>query len=158
MRTIERGFIGLVMLIGLGGCAGLVQPGMSPLDSPLAPPAGAILRYQRTGGFGGFDETWVIDADGRVTHSGRGPGTDRQLTPDEMAQLINAIRAANPASLKASYIPKNTCCDRFTHALTITLDGWTGTVLTLDAAPDEPPALTSLLSTLNSLLSGDAAR
>jgi hypothetical protein len=147
-----------LILIGLAGCASLVQSGVSPLASPLAAPTGVILRYQRTGGFGGFDETWVIDAGGRVTHSGRGPGADRQLTPDQVSQLIGAIRAANPASLKASYIPKNTCCDRFTHALTITLDGLTGTVLTLDAAPDEPPGLTGLLSTLNSLLLGDAVR
>jgi hypothetical protein len=137
-------------LIGLAGCASLVQPGASPLESPV--PSGVILRYQRVGGIGGFDETWMIEATGRVTHTGRGPGTDRQLTPDQMAQLIGALRAANQADLKASYIPANTCCDRFTHTLTIMLDGMTQTVSTLDAAPDEPAALTALLSTLNSLL------
>ena len=152
MRVAGRRIIGVLIFIGLAGCANLVQPGASPLMSPLAAPTGVILQYQRTGGIGGFDETWLIDASGRVTHTGRGPGADGQLTPDQVTQLIGAIRAANRADLKASYMPANTCCDRFTHSLTITLDGLTRTVLTLDAAPDEPAALTHLLATLNGLL------
>jgi hypothetical protein len=150
MRVKTRQIIGVVIFIGLAGCASLVQPGASPLASPA--PTGIILQYQRVGGIGGFDETWLIDATGRVTHTGRGPGADRQLTPDQVAQLIGAIRATHLADLKASYIPADTCCDRFTHSLTVTLDGLTRTVLTLDAAPDEPPALTNLLATLNGLL------
>ncbi len=153
MRLIGQGIIGLLIAIGVAGCASLVQPGVSPLASPLPPsPTGVILQYQRAGGIAGLDETWVIEASGRVTHTGRGAGTDGQLTPDQVAQLIGALRAANPATLAASYIPKNTCCDRFTHTLTITLEGVTKTVTTLDAAPDEPPALTNLMSTLNDLL------
>ena len=38
------------------------------------------------------------------------------------------------------------------HTLTLSLGGDTRTVTTLDAAPDEPPALTSLLATLTDLL------
>lgn len=150
MRVIGQRIIGLLILIGLAGCASLVQPGASPLESPIA--TGVILQYQRAGGIGGFDETWTIESTGRVTHTGRGPGTDRQLTPDQVAQLIGALRAANQADLKASYVPANTCCDRFTHTLTITLDGLTRSVTTLDAAPDEPSALTNLLVMLSSLL------
>ncbi len=150
MRTIRRSIIGVLILIGLAGCANLVQPGVSPLVSPVS--NGVILRYQRVGGIGGFDETWTIEAGGRVTHAGRGSGTDRQLTPDQMTQLIGALRAANRANLKDSYVPENTCCDRFTHALTITLDGPTQTVMTLDAAPDEPAELTNLLTVLSGLL------
>ncbi|MBI5568173.1 MAG: hypothetical protein HY870_24980 [Chloroflexi bacterium] len=153
MRVIERGIIGVLILIGLAGCASLVQPGASPLESPIL--TGIVLQYQREGGIGGFDEIWTFEATGRVTHTGRGPGTDRQLTPDQVAQLIGALRAVNQADLKASYIPANTCCDRFTHTLTIALDGVTRTVTTLDAAPGEPgepPALTALLATLTGLL------
>ncbi len=150
MRAIERGVIGLLILIGLAGCASLVQPGLSPLTSPV--PTGIILQYQRVGGIGGFDETWTIETTGQVSHTGRGPGTDRQLTPDQMAQLIGAIRAIPLAEPQTSYIPDNTCCDRFAHTLTITLDGLTRTVMTLDAAPGEPPALTNLLAVLNGLL------
>ena len=152
MRLMWQRIIGVLILIGLAGCANLVQPGASPLASPLSTPTGVILQYQRTGGIGGFDETWVIEADGRVTHTGRGAGADRQLTPDQVAQLLRAIRAAEMASLDESYIPQNTCCDRFAHILTMTLDGQTKTVSTLDGSPDEPAALTDLLATLNNLL------
>ncbi len=69
-----------------------------------------------------------------------------------MTQLIGALRAANRANLQESYLPENTCCDRFVHTLTITLDGPPQTVMTLDAAPDEPAALTHLLAELNGLL------
>lgn len=150
MRSVTRGLCGLLILIGLAGCANLVQPGVSPLNSPIL--NDVILQYQREGGIGGFNETWTIEATGRVTHTGRGSGTDRQLTPDQTAQLIGALRAANLAGLKDSYVPANTCCDRFLHTLTITLDGQTHKVQTLDAAPDEPPALTGLLATLSALL------
>jgi hypothetical protein len=152
MRLIGQRIIGLLILIGLAGCANLVQPGASPLASPLSTPTGVILQYQRTGGIGGFDETWVIESNGRVTHTGRGAGTDRQLTPDQVAQLLQAIRAADMASLDASYIPQNTCCDRFTHVLTMTVDGQTKTVRTLDGAAGEPAVLTDLLAMLNNLL------
>jgi hypothetical protein len=152
MRLIGRRVVGLLIMIGLAGCANLVQPGQSPLASPVAAPTSVILRYQRVGGIGGFDETWVFYADGRVTHTGRGAGADRQLTPDQVAALIGAIRAANLVALNESYIPPNTCCDRFTHTLTITLDGQTKTVRTLDAAPGEPPALSGLITTLNGLV------
>jgi hypothetical protein len=150
MRLIGRRFIGVVIAIGLAGCAQLVQPTVSPLMSP--PPTSVILQYQRTGGIGGFDETWLIGADGHVTHTGRGTGTDRQLTPDQVAQLLSAMRTAEVAGLQDSYIPSNTCCDRFTHIVTMTLDGRTTTVRTLDGAAEEPQALTNLLALLNNLL------
>jgi hypothetical protein len=152
MRLVGQRIIAVLILIGLAGCANLVQPGASPLASPLPVPTGVILQYQRIGGIGGFDETWVIEGNGRVTHTGRGAGADRQLTPDQMAQLLRAIRTAEMTSLDESYIPQNTCCDRFTHVLTMTLDGQTKTVRTLDGTPDEPAVLTDLLTTLTNLL------
>jgi hypothetical protein len=156
MQWIGQRVVGVLIMIGLAGCANLVQPEQSPLASPLtspvAAPTGVILRYQRQGGIGGFDETWAFYADGRVTHAGRGAGADRQLTPDQAAALIGALRAANLVTLNESYLPANTCCDRFTHTLTSTLDGQTKTVRTLDAAPDEPPALRGLITTLNGLV------
>ncbi len=152
MRLMGRQVFAVLIIIGLAGCANLVQPGTSPLASPLPTIADVILQYQRIGGIGGFDETWVIESNGRVTHTGRGAGADRQLTPDQVAQLLRAIRAVEMTTLNDSYIPPNTCCDQFTHILTMTLDGQTRTVRTLDGALDEPAALTDLLTTLNNLL------
>jgi len=112
----------------------------------------AFIVYHRSGGFGGFDETWTIAADGAVAHSGRGAGNALQLSSAQTDALIEAVRAADFMSLDKSYVPENTCCDRFLYEITITLDGQTKTVRTLDAAPDQPERLTQLIDALNTAL------
>ena len=152
-----------LMIIGLAACAPAVGPNATrsplPATSPLAVPAtspsapqGLLIRYHRSGGIAGSDETWSIYADGRVEHSGRGTGHSAQLGADQVTTLIAAMRAADAAALKESYVPSNQCCDRFLYEITLVLDGQTQTVRTLDAAPEEPPALTALLSAINAAL------
>ena len=147
-----------IVLIALVGCAQLVTPGakpapsVSPLASPLASPiavrvSDVVIRAHRTGGLAGVDEVWTIYGDGRVVYSGRGTGQSKQLSADEMAALTVTLRA-NFAALDESYNPKNTCCDRFVYEITITLDGQTKAVHTVDGAPNEPPALTKTLAAL----------
>jgi hypothetical protein len=147
----------LIVLLVSVGCATLVTPGAirTPAPSPLTspPPTGEVLlQYHRSGGVGGFDETWTIYADGRVDHQGRGTGADKQLTPDQVAALSGVLRSADVRALKDSYIPANTCCDRFTYELTLQIDGQTQTIRTMDSAPDEPAALTNLRDMLDRLL------
>lgn len=136
-----------LIVTGLVACA----PAAAPTTSP-ATPSGLLVQYQLSGGIAGLSETWLIYADGRVEHSGSGSGQARQLSPDQITTVVAAMRAANFASLKESYVPLNQCCDRFLYVITLTLDGQTRTVRTLDAAPDEPPALTRLLSVINTIL------
>lgn len=151
---------GWLLLIGLAGCATLTSPSVSPTSqaSPLASPLTTptpnnwLVRYHRSGGFAGFDETWFIYSDGRVEHVGKGSGRSIQLTSDQITALVGALRTTGFMALKDSYVPKNQCCDRFLHEITVSLDGQQKTVQTLDAAPDEPPALTNLISLLNGLL------
>ncbi len=150
-----------LLVLGLVGCATLVAPNAaptpqtSPLTSPLTSPVTAsdvLIRYHRSGGIVGTDETWVIYANGQVDHSGRGTGASKQLTPDQIAALSGLLRSADVLALRESYVPQNTCCDRFMYEFTILIDGRSQTVTTLDAAPDEPPALSKLRDLLNSLL------
>jgi hypothetical protein len=111
-----------------------------------------LIRYHRSGGIAGVDETWLFYANGRVDHTGRGQGHAVQLSASQLDALMAAARSPEVAALNESYVPTNTCCDRFLHEITLTLDGQTKTVRTLDAAPDEPPALTNLLDAINSAL------
>ena len=136
-----------LIVMGVVACA----PAATPTATPPAP-SGLLIQYERSGGIGGFNETWSIYADGRVEHSGRGSGRALQLSPDQIATLVAAMRAANFTSWKESYVPLNSCCDRFMYVMTLTLDGQTKTVRTLDAAPDEPPTLTAVLSAINAIL------
>jgi hypothetical protein len=80
------------------------------------------------------------------------PGTPEQLSPAQMAELTAAIRAANFMSLEDSYVPQNTCCDRYMYEITVTLGGQSKTVSTIDASPTAPAELTQLIDTLNGLL------
>lgn len=150
-KYVLRGW--LVFALLLAGCATLTEPGptTSPVASPVMTPAPTevVITFHRSGGFSGRDETWQVYGDGRVTYVGNGTGQDGQLAPDRLAALIEAARAARFDQLQDSYVPANTCCDRFFYDLTITLDGRTKTVHTIDAAPDQPAALTQLLNTLN---------
>lgn len=134
-----------LLVIALVGCA--ASPTLTPPNSN-----DPIVVYHRSGGFGGFDETWSIYADGRVEHAGRGSGQASQLTPDRVNGLITAIRSIDLTSIQDSYVGSDTCCDRFIYDLTITLDDRTKSIKTIDGAEDEPVALTHLLTTIDDLV------
>ncbi len=142
-----------ITLIALVGCAQLVAP--APTQSPLASPLTTndlLIRYHRSGGFGGFDDTWIIHADGRVEYVGKAAQSSKQLNPAQLSTLLAAVRASNFTALSESYVGQNTCCDRFMYEITITLDGQTKTVRTIDAADNQPLELTNLLAALNNAL------
>lgn len=69
-----------------------------------------------------------------------------------MAELTAAIRAANFMALQDSYLPKDTCCDRYEYTITISANGQSKTVRTIDGAPVAPPELIQLVDTLNRLV------
>jgi hypothetical protein len=43
-------------------------------------------------------------------------------------------------------VPKDTCCDRFTYQLTVRRGNEIHTITTLDAAPDAPAELQTILT------------
>ena len=151
----------LVLALLLGACAPATMPapiatrGPSPLASPLEGQAASqeiTISYHRSGGFSGTDDTWTLSADGTVSHQGQTSGTPEQLTAAQMAELAAAIRAADFMSLEDSYVPKDTCCDRYLYEITVTIGGHSKTVRTIDASPTAPAGLTSLVDTLNRLV------
>ena len=151
----------LVLALMLGACAPAAMPapsatrGPSPLASPLEELAASpeiSVSYHRSGGFSGADDTWTIAADGAVSHQGRTPGTPEQLTAAQTAELMAAISAANFLSLEDSYVPQDTCCDRYLYEITVTIGGHSKTVRTIDASPTAPAELTRLIDTLNRLV------
>jgi Emfourin len=151
----------LVLALLLGACAPATMPapistrGPSPLASPLEGQAASreiTISYHRSGGFSGTDDTWTLSADGTVSHQGQTSGTPEQLTAAQMAELTAAISAANFMSLDDSYVPKDTCCDRYLYEITVTIDGHSKTVRTIDASPTAPAELTHLVDTLNRLV------
>lgn len=108
-----------------------------------------VIIYNRSGGFAGLQQEWTIYADGRIVLP---DGSQKQIDPTQVQAVFDTIATANFQSLKASYVPKDTCCDRFTHVITVQTGSEAHTVTTIDQAPDEPAALTAVLQTINELV------
>lgn len=108
-----------------------------------------VIVYNRSGGFAGLQQEWTIYSDGRIILP---DGSQKQIDPTQVQAVFDAIATANFQSLKASYVPKDTCCDRFTHVITVQTGGETHTVTTVDQAPDEPVELAAVLEAINELI------
>jgi hypothetical protein len=106
-----------------------------PADAPVS---GSI---HVTGGIAGLDETWTLAADGTVTGPNGESGT---ISDADLAALRAAIEAADFFALDPSYLPADTCCDRFTYEVTLSEGSRTNTVTTIDAA-EAPQALFTLI-------------
>lgn len=107
--------------------------------------AAPVIVYERSGGITGAVQTWEIYADGTVVavHS------DEEWQGDAtgVATLLAMAASFQFGTLEAAYLPADTCCDRITYTLTITSDGESHTVSTMDeaGAPDELLALITVV-------------
>ena len=109
----------------------------------------AVIRYERSGGFAGLNEQWTIYPDGRVV---LGEGGEWQIPPQQVEQLIADIVRLGFFTFDDSYVPKDTCCDRFFYSLTIRQGDKEKTVTTMDDAPNVPDEVWQALGKLSSLL------
>jgi hypothetical protein len=96
-----------------------------------------VITFARSGGFAGIEEEWQIYGDGRIVNE---RGQTWQTEDQEVTQLLEDIGATSFLQLEGSYMPKNSCCDRFTYVLTVIIEGETQQVTTIDAAPNTPDA------------------
>lgn len=113
-------------------------------------PANAALIFQRSGGFAGLDQQWIIYTDGRIDLP---DGAQKQVDAGQVQTLLDTIQAANFFEMNESYVPLDNCCDRFTYSITVQMDGQSKTVTTIDDAPKQPEQLTTVMNAINLLLS-----
>lgn len=148
----------LLLLVSLVACTGALSPssaaaptssqapasGPSPVsNAPTGKPGlgletGAVIVLKRSGGFAGKTEEWTIYADGRVTTNTSNAG---QVSPAELATLLQTIDQLGFYSLPGSYMPLNTCCDRVTYELSVSDAGKSNQVTFLEGAPKVPASL-----------------
>ena len=120
--------------------------GADTLGTPAEEPISGTIHT--SGGIAGIDETWTLDADRTIT----GPdGMTGTITDAELGKLRDAIDAADFFNLAATYMPADTCCDRFTYEVTLTEGDRTNRVTTIDAA-EAPQTLFSLIDTFRNAL------
>lgn len=110
-----------------------------------------LLTYERAGGLKGIHSNvnhWTFYANGQVVSSN---GRSWLLPPEDITTLADSIMALGFANFEASYIPKDTCCDRATHTITLYQDGEMYQVSVLDDA-DAPAELYQVIDLISDFL------
>lgn len=142
---------------------------VSPLPTPTAPvfesPIGTdeaqspadpsnvgqpVIEFNRSGGFAGLNDTFLIYADGRVESDGR---VTFQVAPEAIEAILSQAEAGGFFDLNESYLAKNTCCDRFTYQITLRHSNKENSVVTIDDADNPPDVLRVTLEAIDQLVS-----
>lgn len=108
----------------------------------------AVIVYERSGGVAGETNTWKIYADGRVVD---GEGNEWQVAPAQVEQLLADLETMGFFELDESYVPLDTCCDRFTYTLVVGTDGGAHRVTTIDDS-DAPEAVWNALDSVSTFI------
>ena len=146
----------LLSLFFLAGCA--VETAHAPENESQATPtvtatptlaSNTAVIFKRSGGIAGLNEAWTIFTDGRVETNSP---TQPNLSAEEVAQLLENLASSGFFELNSSYLPEDTCCDRFLYELTAVQDNTIHTVKTIEATPDMPEALQQALRLVQAAL------
>ncbi|GJM40739.1 MAG: hypothetical protein DHS20C20_10210 [Ardenticatenaceae bacterium] len=152
----------LILPIGITGCS--VETAHAPVvemietptavSTPTYAPNTAVI-FKRSGGIAGIDEAWIIFVDGRIeTNTSQSP----QLTEEKVSQLLSSLETAGFFDLDNTYLPDDTCCDRFFYEITAIQNNAFHTVSTLEATPDMPESLQQSLNLIQNALFADSAQ
>lgn len=124
--------------------------GSKDADKGEAVMGDAVIVYQRSGGFAGVQEQWAIYPDGQIVAS---DGRQWQVPSEQVEQLLAEIETLGFFEMDGSYMPLDTCCDRFTYVIMVRHhDDTVKTVTTIDASPDTPPELWRVIDEMSSLV------
>jgi len=124
-------------------------PGRSPVSNEAVVEE-PVITFHRSGGFAGLDQTFLIYADGRIVD---GNGEERQVSPEQVAAVLHQIEATNFSELNDSYLPQDTCCDRFSYEITVQTPTQTKSVVMMDDVENQPEELAMILAVITELLS-----
>ena len=122
----------------------------TPTPGPTATfaPNTAVI-FKRSGGIAGLDEAWTVFTDGRVeTNSTIQP----EFSAEQVSQLLSSLESTGFFELNDTYLPDDTCCDRYVYEVTAVQGSTFHTVTTLENTPDMPEALQQTLRLLQSTL------
>jgi hypothetical protein len=116
-----------------------------------AAPANArtLVRYERTGGFAGFDDAVTVSTGGAVKVARRTGTRHFSLSHARLAALRKAVRDARFGTLKARYAPPSMVADGIRE--TVRHDGRS---VTVETGGNPPARVRRLLDRLSRLMSG----
>lgn len=120
------------------------QPPPSPTSEtqdkpePAELPEGAVLVFQRSGGFAGVNEVWTLYADGRLTKSDHDQPEaeiqEWQVEPEEVKALLEKIDSLGFFSLPDSSGGEAAGVDRFSYSLAASYQGSSRTLSAAEGA------------------------
>ncbi|MDX1664363.1 MAG: hypothetical protein R3272_11240 [Candidatus Promineifilaceae bacterium] len=119
---------------------------------------GAVVFFQRSGGIAGDVLTVRVYEDGLVERvEGRpGPSTPIEavnVDPAEVEALLAELEAAGYFELnERSYLPEDTCCDRFFYLMNVEGEEGEQIVEALEATPENPEALTESITIIEAFV------
>lgn len=107
---------------------------------------GAAVFFQRSGGLTGELLTVRIYPDGTIERAMGEPSPDLPVEtavvdPAVVETLVDKLEAAGYFDLERTYLPEDTCCDRFLYLISVQGDENVQTVEALEAAEEAPAAL-----------------
>jgi hypothetical protein len=154
----EKWLLGLIVILFMAGCTAFSTG--TPISAPdrglepaktgsFALPEGVALSYQRSGGFAGLEETWLVYEDGRIEGPG---GLDYTAKPAQVEQLIADLEKAGFFSLDSQYKPENPCCDRYVYVVTARFGESIQQMTAVDGVESVPAALWDCLQIIQAFL------
>ena len=107
---------------------------------------GAAVFFQRSGGIAGELLTVRIYADGTIERALGEPSPDLPVEtavvdPALVETLLTELAEAGYFGLERSYLPEDTCCDRYLYLISVQGDDSVQTVEALEATENSPTAL-----------------
>lgn len=134
---------------------GEAEPGAAP-EPALE---GAVLFLQRSGGIMGDVTTVRVYEDGTVERTVEGPdpvaGVETSMVePAAVQTLLEELASAGYFDLERSYLPEDTCCDRFLYLVSVEGEEGQHTVEALADAEDTPPALAKSVDLIETFIGG----
>ena len=153
----------------LGGPAGACGPAPAPLEpqaqasatnEPTATvvdgikeAADASIIYERTGGFAGITERWMIYLDGRVL---TGEGAEYSTEPEKVEALLSAIEQSGFFEWRQARGLPGACRDCFVHSITLAAEGRLKTISATDGSSDVPEEFWELVDSIRRFLTAVA--
>ncbi|HEX9676002.1 MAG TPA: hypothetical protein VGA07_08480 [Anaerolineales bacterium] len=111
--------------------------------------AQASIIYERSGGFAGITERWMIYRDGRVVS---GEGREYAAEPEKVEALLSEIEQSGFFGWQqASGLP-GLCRDCFVHSITLATDGRPKTLSADDGSNDAPAKFWELVDSIRRFL------
>lgn len=151
---------GILIVLAVTGCSvetahapeTQIEPTSTVTSTPTVSPNTAVV-FKRSGGLAGLNEQWTIFANGRVETN---TATQPQLSAEDVSQLLSSLATTGFFELDNTYLPEDTCCDRFLYEITAVQETTFHSVTTLENTPDMPEALQQSLRLIQNLLFADS--